>query len=84
MDCKHCGIKIERVAESASEIEFVHSVKVNGAKYVICAFANPLNPGDFYSKETGYLIAEPTKAGKFEGMSDVDGEQFAHYSGVVL
>jgi hypothetical protein len=29
-------------------------------------------------------VIEPTKAGKFEGMSNVDGEQFAHYSGVVL
>jgi hypothetical protein len=43
-----------------------------------------------YRGQAGEMLLErfegvtPAKAAKFEGMSDVDGEQFAHYSGVVL
>ena len=59
MDCKHCGLKIERLPESCSEILYVHSEKVNGAKVACCAYANPLSHELFYDKETGYLVAEP-------------------------
>jgi len=60
MDCKYCGLRIERLPVTASEVEFVHAEKVNGAKVVTCAFANPLSPAsDFYNEKQGYLVAEP-------------------------
>lgn len=59
MDCKHCGLRIERVPENCSEIQYVHSEKINGAKVVCCAYANPLSHGDFYDEKVGYLVAEP-------------------------
>lgn len=56
MNCKNCGLEIEKLPLTASAIEYRHSTM---PKYVICAMAKPEDAWKLIDSKNEYLIAEP-------------------------